>query len=55
LEKHGIKVVNYINDFIAIVPAAEAFSAFQHTKSILLKMGLVLSDSKTIQPAYQCN
>jgi hypothetical protein len=55
LEKHDIKVVNYIDDFIAIVPASEAFKAFEITKSILLNIGLVLSDSKTIKPAYQCN
>jgi hypothetical protein len=55
LEKHDIKVVNYIDDFIAIVPASEAFKAFEITKSILLNIGLVLSDSKTIKPAYKCN
>jgi hypothetical protein len=55
LGKHDTRVVNYIDDFIAIVPAAEAFSAFQFTKSLLLNIGLVISDSKTIKPTYQCN
>jgi hypothetical protein len=55
LKKCGITVVNYIDDFIAVVPAAQAFELFEITRSILLKIGLVLSDSKTVKPSYQCN
>jgi hypothetical protein len=55
LDKQDIKVVNYIDDFIAIVPADKAFHMFDITKKILLDSGFVLSDSKTIKPSYQCN
>jgi hypothetical protein len=48
-------VVNYIDDFIAVVRVAQVLELFEITKYILLQIGLVLSDSKSIKPAYQCN
>jgi hypothetical protein len=55
LSKCNIQVINYIDDFIAIVPAGRAFEMFEITKSILSDIALVTSDSKTVKPAYQCN
>jgi hypothetical protein len=55
LNKHNIQVINYIDDFIAIVPASRAFEMFELTKTILSDIGLVMSDTKTVKPAYNCN
>jgi hypothetical protein len=55
LKKRGITIVNYIDDFIGIVPESHAFEMFDITRNILNSIGLALSDSKTILPAHECN
>jgi hypothetical protein len=46
----GIFVLNYIDDIIGIAPSAAVDSHFQLTVSTFTKLGLNLSNSKTIPP-----
>jgi hypothetical protein len=54
LSTHNILVINYIDDFIGIVPTHDADRLFRLTHDILLKIGFVLSEGKTIPPVKQC-
>jgi hypothetical protein len=55
LKKHGITIVNYIDDFIGIVPASRATEMFKPTRNKLESIDLALSNSKTVLPAHECN
>jgi hypothetical protein len=52
LHRYGIITVNYIDDFIGIVPIDDAQRAFKLTAHILNEIGLVTSDDETIYPTY---
>jgi hypothetical protein len=54
LNKLGVQVINYIDDFIGVVPTRDATRLFNITHEVLLKIGLVISESKTVVPAKQC-
>jgi hypothetical protein len=55
LKKHGITIVNYIDDFMGIVPASHATEMFNTTRNILESISLALSNSKTVLPVHECN
>jgi hypothetical protein len=55
LKKRGITIVNYIDDFIAIVPESHASKMFDITRNVLNSIGLALSDNKTISTVHECN
>jgi hypothetical protein len=48
-------VVNYIDDFIAIVPEDRASEMFEITKSIFKEIGMVINEDKTVAPTEICN
>jgi hypothetical protein len=52
LYKYGIITINYIDDFMGIVPAYDADRAFQLTSYILNEVGLITSVEKTVYPTY---
>jgi hypothetical protein len=52
LRRYGIITVNYIDDFIGIVPIDDAQRPFKLTAHILNEIGLVTSDDKMIYPTY---
>jgi hypothetical protein len=55
LSKKNITLVNYIDDFIAVVPVQCAYEMFEITKNVLGEIGLEISDSKTVFPTHVCN
>jgi hypothetical protein len=55
LSKKNITLVNYIDDFIAIVPVHFAQEMCEITKSVLAEISLETSDSKTVFPTHVCN
>jgi hypothetical protein len=52
LNKYGIITVNYIDDFMCIVPAHDALRAFQLVNFIITEVGLVTSHEKTVYPSH---
>jgi hypothetical protein len=55
LSKRNITVVNYIDDFIAIVLVQCTDEMFEITKNVLGEIGLETSDSKTVFPTNVCS
>jgi hypothetical protein len=55
LSERNITVVNYIDDFIAIVPEERANEMFEITKSIFNEIGMVINEEKTVAPTEICN
>jgi hypothetical protein len=52
LQKYGIITVNYIDDFMCIVPVHDALRAFQLVSFITTEVGLVTSHEKTVYPSH---
>jgi hypothetical protein len=53
LYKYGVITVNYIDNFMGIVPIHDADRAFQLTAFILREVGLVTSIEKTVYPTHR--
>jgi hypothetical protein len=51
----NIMLINYIDDFIAVVPEHLAIEMFEITKSIFKEIGMVINEEKTIAPTEACN
>jgi hypothetical protein len=49
---YGIITVNYIDDFICIVPVHDALRAFQLVNFVINEVGLVTSHEKTVYPSH---
>jgi hypothetical protein len=53
--KRNITLVNYIDDFIVVVPVQCAYEMFEITRNMLGEIGLEISESKTVFPTHVCN
>jgi hypothetical protein len=53
LYKYGVITVDYIDEFMGIVPTHDVDRAFQLTEFILREVGLVTSIEKTVYPTHR--
>jgi hypothetical protein len=51
LNRQGIQIINYIDDFIGVSPVSDAINHFNITKNLLADLNFQISEEKTVAPS----